>query len=342
MTNTLPIHPRTGLQAIGFGKRGPIWPVVGGSVDADISQMSLEQVRTAATELLDSTTGDLVGADAERFQALTSRAEELRAHQVQRSEARAEVLRLSQSGAYLLERGDGGNAYDRDPVGDHRDIGEFRGKNPWALQEMQTLGRDPDQVSSELRSRALSAVERMSGASDGIRSAATKIIEDADAEDSRLARHVLITSNPDYMRAWSKMAKNPMNAMLSAAEQQAVHAAESWRAMSLTDSAGGYLVPFQLDPVLNITSAGSYSEITNVARQVVATGDVWNGVSSSAIQWSWDAEGAEVSDDSPSFAQPSIPIYKAQGFVPISVEGLQDMANVTETVVTHTYCRVAI
>ena len=209
MTNTLPIHPRTGLQAIGFGKRGPIWPVVGGSVDADISQMSLEQVRTAATELLDSTTGDLVGADAERFQALTSRAEELRAHQVQRSEARAEVLRLSQSGAYLLERGDGGNAYDRDPVGDHRDIGEFRGKNPWALQEMQTLGRDPDQVSSELRSRALSAVERMSGASDGIRSAATKIIEDADAEDSRLARHVLITSNPDYMRAWSKMAKNP-------------------------------------------------------------------------------------------------------------------------------------
>jgi HK97 family phage major capsid protein len=59
---------------------------------------------------------------------------------------------------------------------------------------------------------------------------------------------------------------------------------------------------------------------------------VWNGVSSSAIQWSWDAEGTEVSDDSPTFAQPSIPIYKAQGFVPISVEGLQDMANVTEAV----------
>lgn len=27
----LPIHPRTGLQAIGIGKRGPWWPVMGGS-----------------------------------------------------------------------------------------------------------------------------------------------------------------------------------------------------------------------------------------------------------------------------------------------------------------------
>lgn len=29
--NTLPIHPYTGLQAIGWSKRGPIWPIVGGS-----------------------------------------------------------------------------------------------------------------------------------------------------------------------------------------------------------------------------------------------------------------------------------------------------------------------
>lgn len=28
---TLPVHPRTGLQAIGFGKRGPIWPIAGGA-----------------------------------------------------------------------------------------------------------------------------------------------------------------------------------------------------------------------------------------------------------------------------------------------------------------------
>lgn len=39
-----------------------------------------------------------------------------------------------------------------------------------------------------------------------------------------------------------------------------------------------------------------------------------------------------MSDDSPSFGQPSVPIYKAAGFVPISIEGIQDMANVTQEV----------
>ncbi|OBA94660.1 hypothetical protein A5668_09165 [Mycolicibacterium fortuitum] len=28
---TMPVHPATGLQAIGIGRRGPIWPVMGGS-----------------------------------------------------------------------------------------------------------------------------------------------------------------------------------------------------------------------------------------------------------------------------------------------------------------------
>lgn len=34
---SLPFHPVTGLQALGFTKRGPIWPVIGGSEDADAS-----------------------------------------------------------------------------------------------------------------------------------------------------------------------------------------------------------------------------------------------------------------------------------------------------------------
>lgn len=33
-TTTLPVHPVTGLRAIGVTRRGPLWPVLGGSVDA--------------------------------------------------------------------------------------------------------------------------------------------------------------------------------------------------------------------------------------------------------------------------------------------------------------------
>lgn len=306
--------------------------------------MTLDETRAAAKELLDRTTGDLEGADAARFAALSGRAQELRAQEERRSADRAEVVRLAMSGGHTEggatgmhrmgeQPGSSQSSYDRDPLGDHRDSdAKFQGRNPWDLREVQTFGREPEQLAKELRARALSAIESMPGASDEIRKSATAIIEAHDSSDSKIARHALITSNPNYLRAWSKMAKNPQNAMLSPDEQRAMADAESFRAMSLTDSAGGVLVPFQLDPAVQITSNGVYSEITDVARQVIATGDTWNGVTSAAISWSWDAEAAEVSDDSPTFAQPSIPIYKAAGFVPISIEGLQDMANVTEEV----------
>lgn len=35
LADVLPVHPSTGLTAIGMGKRGPIWPVMGGSPDDD-------------------------------------------------------------------------------------------------------------------------------------------------------------------------------------------------------------------------------------------------------------------------------------------------------------------
>lgn len=299
----------------------------------------IAEYRREARDILDRAgSNDLTGVAAARFDELTglieSRQGELRALSRQHDNDLARLRAGLADGTFRTEGEHhtiGG--YDRDPIGDHRDSdAKFRGRDPWNLREMQTFGRDPEQVAQELRARALSAIEAMPGADDAVRKAATDIIEAHDSVDSKIARHVLVTSNPAYLRAWSKMAKNPQNPMLSPDEQRAMADAEQFRAMSLTDSAGGFLVPLQVDPAVIVTSSGVYSEITEVARQVVATGDVWHGVSSAAVSWSWDAEGTEVSDDSPSFGQPSIPIYKAAGFVPISIEGLQDMANVTEEV----------
>jgi HK97 family phage major capsid protein len=128
------------------------------------------------------------------------------------------------------------------------------------------------------------------------------------------------------MRAWTKLARGK-GEMIEPDERAALS-----RAMSLTDNAGGYLVPFQLDPTVIITSAGSLNQIRRVARQVIATGDVWNGVSAGQVTWSFGAEATETSDNAPAFAQPSINVYKAQGFVPISIEALEDEQNVTQEV----------
>ncbi len=234
-----------------------------------------------------------------------------------------------------LERGSqaSGDGYDRDPVLNPDSIEAKRFRNPWDLSEMRTFDRSQQELVSEYRSRALSAIEQMQGATDNIRAAATGIVEKWDDEDGKLSRLALALSEPTYLRAWSKLARSPLGADLSKDEQQAVDRVKTFgRAMSLTDSAGGYLVPFQLDPTVILTSDGSINQIRQLARQVVATGDVWNGVSSGDVSWSYDAEAAEVSDDATTFAQPTVPIYKAQGFVPISREAFQDAANVTAEV----------
>ncbi|GLW32268.1 phage major capsid protein [Actinoplanes regularis] len=219
--------------------------------------------------------------------------------------------------------GQTGDQGERDAILEPDSIEDRRFRNPWDLAEVRTFGRAREDVNTELRSRALAAIEQMPSSSTAVREASTTIVERFDDKDATLAKLVLATSSPAYMRAFAKAATNRLHE-LDETEQRALQAV---RAMSLTDSAGGYLVPFQLDPTVIITANGSLNEIRRIARQVVATGDVWNGVSSGAVSWSWDAEAAQVSDDSTTFAQPSIPIYTARGFVPVSIEALQDMSN---------------
>jgi HK97 family phage major capsid protein len=231
-----------------------------------------------------------------------------------------------------MERGSSYD-YDKDAIAEPDSVEECRFRNPWDLSEVRTFDRQQGDLSSEYRARALSAIEKMPGANDRIRKAATDLVERWDTEDGKLSKLVLALSEPTYMRAWAKLAKAPLAPDLDDTERKSVARVNQFaRAMSLTDAAGGYLVPFQLDPTVIITANGSVNQIRRVARQVIATGDIWHGVSSGAVSWSYDAENAEVSDDTTTFAQPTIPIYKAQGFVPISIEAFQDEANVTQEV----------
>lgn len=279
---------------------------------------------------------DLTADDERTFAELTDEFSDVDNHR--RQLERKATLERVRSATKTTERGpaatkiEGGtpnssrDSYDLDPILNPDSVEDQRFRNPWDLSEVRTFGKSKEAVAQELRSRALCAIERMGGANDQVRASSTGIIENFDDSDSRIARLCLATSSPEYLRAWSKVARGHSH-MISPDEQRALE-----RAMSLTDSAGGYLVPFQLDPTVIITANGSRNQIRQVARQVVATGDVWNGVSSGAVAWSWDAEATQVSDDTTTFAQPTIPVYKAAGFVPISIEALQDEANVTQEV----------
>ncbi len=64
----------------------------------DIKNLSLPETRDAAKQLLDSVAGDLTGEAAQRFQALTRHAEELRAEQRRRGREAEEALRRYRAG----------------------------------------------------------------------------------------------------------------------------------------------------------------------------------------------------------------------------------------------------
>jgi HK97 family phage major capsid protein len=246
-------------------------------------------------------------------------------------ERKAELVRVGAADALRprsglrVERGSDGGELDRD-IMDPDSVDKRRFRNPWDLSEIRTFNRTSGEVGQELRARALSAIETMPGMNQSRREGATKIIEEFDNSRGDISKMALATSSPEYLRAFAKAARG-QEAAFTPEEREAVT-----RAMSLTDNAGGYLVPFQLDPTVIITSDGSRNDIRQVARQVVATGDVWNGVSSAAVSFSWDSEGAEVSDDATTFAGPTITIYKGAGFVPISIEAAMDEANVASEV----------
>jgi HK97 family phage major capsid protein len=207
-----------------------------------------------------------------------------------------------------------------------RDASMF--SNPWDVDGIQTVFRNKVELGDEYKARALSAIERMPGTNDQRREVMTRFIEEQDTPDGKLAQHLLATSSPAYMRAFTKIwLRGQDTSTLTGAELQAWN-----RAMSTTTTAGGFLIPQQLDPTVILTSDGSFNQARAHFRQVVATGNVWYGVSTTEASWSVDAEAAEVSDDATTFAQPSVDLYKLAGFIPISIEALQDEQNVTNEI----------
>jgi len=164
----------------------------------------------------------------------------------------------------------------------------------------------------------------------------SKIDEDNPHMDGTyLAKRMLITETDAYRSAWSRVMTSP-HPVLTNEEAEALRAFETmdrteFRAMSEgTQAAGGYGVPVFIDPSIIMTAQGSASPMMRLGKVVPVTTNVWKGVNSAGVSWSFDAEASAVSDDSPTLAQPSISVYTARGFIPYSIEVGQDYPGFAE------------
>jgi HK97 family phage major capsid protein len=317
------------------GMAGPISPDVGAAAPFsgedtrpmaltldNLSMMTGAQLRTAIAEIevrlqdlhIDDSgeMRDLYGEERTEFDALTHLHDRARAH-----------LRTR-------ERLESGHGIERA----YGSLNVMTRVNPWD-------GQDPMRITKqEARDKALAALERRFGTehlSDRQRERveATIRTDDANCDGSYVARRALLTENAAYRSAFARV-MTQRHPILTTDEISALRAFEDFertesRAMSEgVTTAGGFGVPVFLDATIVLTAQEAVNPFMELARQVPVTSNIWKGVNSAGVSWSFDSEGVEVSDDSPTLGQPSATVFMARGFIPYSIEVGQDYPGFAE------------
>ncbi len=85
-------------------------------------------------------------------------------------------------------------------------------------------------------------------------------------------------------------------------------------------SQGGFAVPFQLDPAIMLTSAGTVDPMRKISRVVTGTAKEYDFVSSAGVTINYVSERTEVGTGDPQLAQPIIRPQRLHSFVPFSIE----------------------
>lgn len=178
------------------------------------------------------------------------------------------------------------------------------------------------------RSAALRANERAGFLPEQARAHMERMLREDDDPDNRLARYVATTSDREYLRAFGKWMRDPVSGghEWTPEEREAVQRVrQAERAMTLgTGTAGGFLVPYELDPNIIIASTGYVDPMREVARVETTAFNEKRFVTSTGVTTAWYAEEAEVADNSPALLQPTITCRKAMSFVPVSFELYED------------------
>ncbi len=204
-------------------------------------------------------------------------------------------------------------------------------------QRKMRFGQEPkggQPATGGARSAALRTIDNMRNVPDSGRELLTTSIDFAhergwDREVDGLSRYVVVASAPAYARAVGKLLRDPINGHreFTGEELAAYQAAVQYQRASMdttTGSSGGFMLPTHLDPSIILTNAGVVDPMRVLARKALISTLVWNGVTSAGVTASWDAQNAQVSDDTPTLGDVSVPTHKGAAFVAASIETAQD------------------
>lgn len=156
-------------------------------------------------------------------------------------------------------------------------------------------------------------------------------MKNSDTDGQLIAAYMIATSNPHYRSAFQKAtsSERPVFTVDEGNAIQEVRAIQ--RAMSIgTGASGGFAVPVVLDPTIILTSQGSSNALLQRARIETITTNQWKGIASSGVTWQFNSEAGTATDNSPTISNPVVDCYRADGFIPYSIEVGQDWPGFAE------------
>jgi HK97 family phage major capsid protein len=188
------------------------------------------------------------------------------------------------------------------------------------LDDLRKRSRSAEEMAALCRDNALRAVERAtfpgSDSRERAQTTVERLLARVDDDNGTLAKRILVTGNPLYMRAWSRAVARLSTSVLTQ---------EEIRALAVGVGAdGGFAVPFELDPTVILTSDGAINPLRQLSRVQQITGKEYDLVTSAGVTVTRSGEGTPVDDNSPTLAQPTIKAERVTGFIPFSVEIEQD------------------
>lgn len=290
---------------------------------------TLEELRARHAEIVERSEeineefrdAELPEAEQTEWDALDTEREQIE-KSIERIEKRAERMKATVEEGRSVDTGDSRKPVTRSKKSqpeDLHDLAEIRKSSFSGDDFVQRCKDNARRVAEELN------VPR-SHKRDASRDRLMELLEDKDTADGEFAKRVLQTSSEIYERAFGKVLLSQSTIGLSYEEGRAL-------AVGATTT-GGFAVPAQLDPTIILTDSLGVSPIRQLARVEQITGQVWQGLTSAGVTVSRDAEAEEVSDDSPTLAQPTVSPSRVQGFVPFSYEIDQDWSGMRGQVVT--------
>lgn len=278
-------------------------------------RVSLAEAEARMVEIGEETRDAELDAEKQsEWDAASKQASEARAS-IKRIEERAEALKgLAVSNPGTVERGTAPSFHKKQD-------------NIYDLAEIRMDAVSAEDFTNRLRDNAMRAIEKAEyhipkaarATKEDAQACAAALLDQVDTEDGMLAKRMLLTGSPEYERAFAKVLRHGSDVMCTLEERQALVRATGGQYLG-TDSTGGYAVPFQLDPTVILTNAGTVNPIRQMARIEQIVGKQWQGVTSVGATAVRGAEGTVAPDNTFTLAQPVVSTNRVQGFVPFNIE----------------------